>query len=608
MKLKKIFATALSAGWLYCGAAAALMTLAACSDDDPIGSLATVSLDQTYLVIPETGGDVTLTVKATADWAFDKVNVVKKEDTELPDWLTASTLSGSAGETKVTFHAGATTGGREAELRISVGGQKQFVKVRQGSLEAAAATCAEIMTGTDGKNYRVTGRVTKIAGFEYGNWYLDDGTYDFASTPKNQDGLYIYGTLDKKGKAGKVNPIDGADGWGFEVGDIITVEGPLSIYGGTTYELVNVTVVSIVKSLLSVVSPEPTLELDGGPLEVKVAYKGSGAYYTIADDAKSWISYEGVSYKSGTKTIFEQNPSDTAIYKFNIAPNKADKRSGVITFSSAVGKNSSQVGYTVTQKGVAFPPAGKGTAADPFNVTAALNYTRSLGASVESEGNVYVKGKISSIKYTYSAQYGTATYNISCDGKENDVFTVYSSYFFENEPWEEGQTQIAVGDEVIVCGKVIDYNGTTPEFASKKSWLVSINGKTSEGGEAPAGTQAKPFTVAEAFAYIDGGGSDDVFVEGIISKIVYTFSEQYGTATFWISEDGKFNDDLTKDFEAYSVYYFGNKSWVEGNTQVAVGDKVILQGKLTKYVKNDTSTYETSSKKAWIYSLNGKTE
>ena len=101
-----------------------------------------------------------------------------------------------------------------------------------------------------------------------------------------------------------MNPIDGADGWGFEVGDIITVEGPLSIYSGTTYELVNVTVVSIVKSLLSVVSPEPTLELDGGPLEVKVAYKGSGAYYTIADDAKSWISYEGVSYKSGTKTIF----------------------------------------------------------------------------------------------------------------------------------------------------------------------------------------------------------------------------------------------------------------------------------------------------------------
>ncbi len=606
MKRKNIFATLITAGWLCCGAAA-LMTLAACSDDDPIGSLATVSLDQTYLVIPEAGGDATLTVNATTDWAFDKVNTVNKESVELPDWLTASTLAGTAGQTVVTFHANATTGGRETELRISVGDQKQFVKVRQGSLEAAAATCAEIMTGTEGKNYRVTGRVTKIANYGYGNWFLDDGSYDFAATAKNQDGLYVYGTLDKKGKAGNVSPIDGADGWGFEVGDMITVEGPLSVYNGQ-YELVNVTVVSIVKSLLSVITPEPTLEIEGGQVEVKVAYKGSGAYYTVADEAKSWISYESVTYKSGTKTIFEQSPADTAVYKFNIAPNNTDKRTGVITFSSASGKNSSQVGFTVTQKGVAFPPAGNGTAADPFNVTAALNYTRSLGASVESEDNVYVKGKISSVKYTYSAQYGTATYNISCDGKENDVFTVYSSLFFGNEPWQEGQTQIAVGDEVIVCGKVIDYNGTTPEFASKKSWLVSINGKTSEEGEVPAGTENKPFTVAEAFAYIDGGGSDDVFVEGIISKIVYTFSAEYGTATFWISEDGTFYDDLTKDFEAYSVYYFGNKSWTEGDTQVAVGDKVVLQGKLTKYTKNDISTYETSSKKAWIHSLNGKTE
>jgi hypothetical protein len=85
MKLKNIFKTVITAGWLCCGAAAALMTLAACSDDDPIGSLATVSLDQTYLVIPETGGDATLTVKAT------------KPDTE------------SIGTVKVTVDDGETT-------------------------------------------------------------------------------------------------------------------------------------------------------------------------------------------------------------------------------------------------------------------------------------------------------------------------------------------------------------------------------------------------------------------------------------------------------------------------------------------------------------------
>ena len=605
MKLKNIFAIALTAGWLCCGGAAALMTLTACSDDDPIGSLGNISVDQTYIVIPETGGDATLTITATNDWAFDKVNTVNKESAELPAWLTASVLAGSPGETKVTFHANATTGGRETELRITVGDYKQFIKVRQGSLEAANATCADVMTGTEGKNYRVTGRVTKIAGFEYGNWYLDDGTYDFASTPKNQDGLYIYGTLDKNGKAGKVNPIDGADGWGFEIGDIITVEGPLSIYNGTTYELVNVTVVNIVKSLISVVTPEPTVDLEGGQIEVKIAYKGSGAYYYIDDEAKSWISYDGVSYKGGTKTIFDQNPADTAVYKFNIAPNSQDKRTGTIKFTSSSGKNNSQLDYNITQKGVAFPPAGKGTAADPFNVTAALNYTRSLGASVESEGNVYVKGKISSIKYTYSAQFGTATYNISCDGKENDVFTVYGSYFFENEPWEEGQTQIAVGDEVIVCGKVIDYNGTTPEFASKKSWLVSLNGKTSEGGVVPSGTENNPFTVAEAIAKCQeiGATSDGViyFAKGKISSIKEV-STSFGNATFNISDDGTDANALT----VFRALDLGNQKFTDEN-KIKVGDEVIITGKLVNYTKGDTVTPEFSGN-VYIYSLNGNKE
>ncbi len=95
-----------------------------------------------------------------------------------------------------------------------------------------------------------------------------------------------------------------------------------------------------------------------------------------------------------------------------------------------------------------------GTATSPISVTDAISCANSIGSEVSSK-NFYVKGKISSINYEYSAEYGTATY------------------------WQEGQTQIAVGDEVIVCGKIINYNDNTPEFADKKSYLVSLNGKTS---------------------------------------------------------------------------------------------------------------------------------
>ena len=610
MKLKNIFAIALSA-----------LLFTACSEDDPIGSFANLKVDKNFVTIPMTGADVTVTVTADSDWALENLYSVeatidgkkqklyypvpvalnKAKTAGEPTWLTVDKTSGTAGETVLTLHAGKTEGGRETEICINMGGLKQFVKVRQGELTAASAKCSEIMTGTEGKNYRVTGRITKISGMEYGNWFLDDGTYDFSKTAKNVDGLYIYGTLDKKGKSGKVNPIDGADGWGFEVGDQITVEGPLTIYNGQ-YELVNVTVVKIVKSLIQVVTPEQEVELEGGQIEVKVAYKGSGAYYTIAEKAKSWITYEGVSYKGGTKTIFEQNPADTAIYKFNIAANASDKRTGAITFTSASGKNSSQIAYTVTQKGVAFPPTGKGTEADPFNVTAAIN------AAQAGMTGAYVKGIICKAPESVNTKYGSCTYFISADGKTtSDQLQVYSGLFLQKEQFTS-KDQLKVGDEVIVVGDLKMYNGA-PEI-DKNNWIVSLNGKTSVGGEEPAGTAKNPFTVAQAFAYIDGGGADNVYVKGKVSKVVYTFDASHKTGTFWISEDGTFNNDLTKDFEAYSVYWLGNKEWADGMGQVAVGDEVVLCGKITKYTDKNkgTTTYETSSKKAYVYSINGKTE
>ena len=610
MKLKNIFAIALSA-----------LLFTACSEDDPVGSFDSIKVDKNFVTIPTTGGDVNVTVTAANEWALENLYSVEatidgkkqklfypvpvtlnKAKTEgEPTWLTVDKTSGAAGETVLTLHAGKTEAGRETEICINMGGLKQFIKVRQGELTASAAKCSEIMTGTEGKNYRVTGRVTKISGMEYGNWFLDDGTYDFSKTAKNVDGLYIYGTLDKKGKSGKVNPIDGADGWGFEVGDQITVEGPLSIYNGQ-YELVNVTVVKIVKSLIQVFTPEQEVDLEGGQIEVKVAYKGSGAYYTIADNAKNWITYEGVSYKGGTKTIFEQNPADTAIYKFNIAANANDKRTGAITFTSASGKSSSQVAYTVTQKGVAFPPTGKGTEADPFNVTAAIN------AAQAGMTGAYVKGIICKAPESVDTRYGSCTYFISADGKTtSDQLQVYSGLFLQKEQFTSAD-QLKVGDEVIVVGDLKMYKGA-PEI-DKNNWIVSLNGKTSVGGEAPAGTVNNPFTIAQAFAYIDAAGADNVYIKGKVSKIVYAFDASHKTGTFWISEDGVFNNDLTKDFEAYSVYWLGNKEWADGMGQVAVGDEVVLCGKVTKYTDKNkgTTTYETSSKKAYVYSINGKTE
>ena len=116
-----------------------------------------------------------------------------------------------------------------------------FVSVESGSdtpdpdpqPQVTTATCAEILAGTDGTVYRVTGKCVEIANTVYGNWYLEDATGK----------LYIYGTLDKDGNAGKNNSIDV---WGIEVGDELTVEGERTTYKETV-ELKNVKVIEIKK-------------------------------------------------------------------------------------------------------------------------------------------------------------------------------------------------------------------------------------------------------------------------------------------------------------------------------------------------------------------------
>lgn len=132
---------------------------------------------------------------------------------------------------------------------------------------------------------------------------------------------------------------------------------------------------------------------------------------------------------------------------------------------------------------------GSGTQADPFNAVAANAKAGELAEGETSSESYYVKGKISQIKYTFSAQYGTATFHISDDGKTENEFYIYSTLYLENKSWVDGNTQIAVGDEVVICGQFTNYNGTL-ETASKKSYIYSLNGKTTDeggNGENPGG-------------------------------------------------------------------------------------------------------------------------
>jgi len=69
-------------------------------------------------------------------------------------------------------------------------------------------------------------------------------------------------------------------------------------------------------------------------------------------------------------------------------------------------------------------PSGSGTAADPYNVAAALEL---INNGTYTSDKVYVKGKISSVK-EISTSYGNATYYISDDGSASNQLTIYRGY------------------------------------------------------------------------------------------------------------------------------------------------------------------------------------
>ena len=233
---------------------------------------------------------------------------------------------------------------------------------------------------------------------------------------------------------------------------------------------------------------------------------------------------------------------------------------------------------------------GSGTEADPYNAIAAIQYAKSLGADVESANDVYVTGVISSIKYTYSSNFGTATYSISDDGKAENEFTVYGSYYLNNQPWKDGDTQIEKGDVVVVCGKVVNYKGNTPEFVTKKNWLVSIS-KSSGGGDTPEPPTPGP-----------GGDTVTDLVNGDFESWV---SESEPTG--WKSASTASNAEVSKSVDARNGS-FACKVGAPGtqNKRLATQEITLEAGSYTfSYYAKSTTTNVCQSRAGYVPVTNG---
>ncbi len=351
MKLKYIFAIAV----------AALTAAVGCQKEEGEHYLSEIQVSSSYLSFPAEGGSKELTLSTTGDWSFASVvDSGKKDDDkntiylQLPEWLTASPMSGSAGkDQKVVFTASAATDTRNATVAISVGEKLQNINIIQQTQKAelktmTVAEALEIIKPLSDKQvapgtYRVKGVVCKISEMsaQYGNatYYLsDDGSF-VGSNKTNCNWLQVYRGLGLNGAAIKGNE--------FAVGDILTIESSLMDYGGTpeTKEKECV-IVEIEKSLIGVDTVEllgveegagvTTFPLEGGAIKVSLKNKGNGFHVSIPAEAKSWLHIDD--FGSDYVTLAAD-------------PNEGGDRGTTVTFSTSADGKEYSCTLGLNQKG-----------------------------------------------------------------------------------------------------------------------------------------------------------------------------------------------------------------------------------------------------------------
>lgn len=244
----------------------------------------------------------------------------------------------------------------------------------------------------------------------------------------------VYPTIYKNEVSGLYsNPADA-----FAIAEVSYVTSPKTDMTMEGETLVDGLPVGTLKAVVT-----PVVNADGSP--VTSASASSSASYNVVPDA--------------------EDPNSVYIYVYNT--------------QSFVGKWKFSVNVPEEQPSTA---TGEGTLESPYNVAKALEI---IAAGTMTADDVYVQGKIKSIT-ELSTSYGNATYLITDEGSDNE-FTIFRGKSLGNQKFT-AEDEIAVGDDVVVLGKLIDYvdkQGVhTPEMASG-NYIVKLNGKEYEEPAGP---------------------------------------------------------------------------------------------------------------------------
>lgn len=238
---------------------------------------------------------------------------------------------------------------------------------------------------------------------------------------------------------------------------------------------------------------------------VNFSAEGGDATITITA-TRGWsiskqATWLGVTPSTYTNDTMEEKSVDV---KITVGPNDDGPRTETIkVVMDKIEKN-----ITVAQadnEGNTLGPKGAGTLEEPYNVARAMEI---ILADTYTEDMVYTSGIISQLGEDGREKYGNYTFYISDDGTTAGQLLAYRCKYLNGKNFTISDN-LEVGDEVIICGQLVNFKGNTPEIQS--CYIVSHNG---EMPDAPALKEGVYASDAAFVCNIDNG-----------SKCVYSLGD-----------------------------------------------------------------------------------
>ena len=415
-------------------------------------------------VIPIEGGEFSVTLE-------NKGNGISVEvPEEVKSWISLVSIGGTTSNPVVTFRAEANPGiDRPATLTFITHNDPDPEKDEELKEYSISADFTQDGVITDVKvedldaladglaRYRLQGTLSQD---EEGDIYLTDYT-------GNALVYEVVPALDEDGEE-----LDAWESLGVEVGDVVSLVARKSSYkndpqlvAARVEEVVLKPTAATVAEFLAAAEDDTWYLLRGEVSDLTNTKYGN---FDLVDETGSVYTY-GLETGYG----YDGSSSQGQFASLDVAAGDT---------LTIVGRRSSYKGEAqvadaffvkVDKKAVELPDdlAEKGTADDPYSVASALKIFEVGAWTVYSSESAYFKGTVTEIE-DLSTSYGNATFFISADGSaDGDQLYIFRSRYLDDEKFTS-EDQLQVGDEVVICGNMQDYNGT---FEITNGYIHSLN-------------------------------------------------------------------------------------------------------------------------------------